>query len=161
MSNARRVAILTVIAAASLLTTAVVRSRARPIAAPPSALRPPGSVLATGHGSRWQFRYPGPDGAIGTADDISRGGDLHLPAGSDVELVLCSDDYLYTLSVPEVGLQGMAVPGLPSSVKFRPDRPGTFELAADPLCGRRPAHAGRLIVETLPEFQAWIGGVHD
>jgi cytochrome c oxidase subunit 2 len=79
-----------------------------------------------------------------------------VPAGRDVELILRSEDYLYRFAVPGLGLYGMAVPGLPSSVTFRAPRPGTFDLGADPMCGRRPAHGVRLIVEDPPGFASWL-----
>ncbi len=149
------------IAAAALLLLALVRAPARRDGGdgPRAASPPPAAILATGRAARWSFGYPGPDGTFGTPDDVSTGGDLHLPSGRDVELILRSDDSLYGFSVPELGLRGMAVPGLSSSVSIRAPRPGTFDLAADPMCGRRPSHGGRLVVETLPEFGSWLGSI--
>ena len=86
-------------------------------------------------------------------------GDLGLPLGAAVKMVLASDDSIYTFSVPEMEIRGMAVPDLPSSVSIRADRPGTFELAADPMCGQRPNHVGRLLIMTRPEFAAWLRGL--
>jgi heme/copper-type cytochrome/quinol oxidase subunit 2 len=149
------------IAAAALLALSLVRAPARKGGSdgPRAAPHPPAAILATARAARWTFTYPGPDGTLGTPDDVPGGGDLHVPAGRDVELILTSDDYLDRFSVPGLGLHGMAVPGLPSSLTIRAPRPGTFAMAADPMCGRRPSHGGRLIAETLPDFASWLGSI--
>ena len=167
----RRAPYLVSIGAASLMTFSFVRPSdrwergigPRVVAvrhtSSPSMTHDPAEVLATGRASRWHFRYPGGDQAFGTSDDLLSVGDLCLPLGAAVTLVLASDDSIYTFSVPEMGIRGMAVPDVPSSFSIRADRPGTFELAADPMCGQRPNHVGRLLVVTRPEFAAWLDGL--
>ncbi|MEJ7640145.1 MAG: hypothetical protein WKF75_19815 [Singulisphaera sp.] len=167
----RRAKYLVPIGAACLVTLPLVRPSGRweggvgpwtvPVrhASAPSLPHDPAEILATGRSSRWHFRYPGRDRAFGTSDDLSSVGDLCLPLGAAVRCVLASDDSIYTFSVPEMGIRGMAVPDVPSSFSIRADRPGTFELAADPMCGQRPNHVGRLLVVTRPEFAAWLDGL--
>jgi heme/copper-type cytochrome/quinol oxidase subunit 2 len=162
---------LIAIGAASLMALSFVRPSgrwesgigARVIAVRPasaaSSTEDPVEILATGRSSRWHFRYAGRDRAIGTPDDLSSVGDVGLPLGAAVKLVLASDDSIYTFSVPEMGIRGMAVPDLPSSVSIRAERSGTFKLAADPMCGTRPNHVGRLLIMTRPEFATWLRGL--
>ncbi len=167
----RRAPYLVSVGAASLMTFSFVRPSDRweggigprvvavPHTSSPSMTHVPAEVLATGRGSRWYFRYPGVDQESGTPDDLVSVGDLCLPIGAAVTLVLASDDSIYTFSVPERGIRGMAVPDLRSSIAIRADRPGTFELAADPMCGRRSNHIGRLLILTRPDFAAWLDGL--
>ncbi len=167
----RRATYLVSIGAASLVTLSFARTPGRwewgiaprvvaaRHASSPSLPPDPAEVLATGRASRWHFRYPGGDQMFGTPDDLASVGDLCLPVGAALTLSLASDDSIYTFSVPELGIRGMAVPDVPSSFPIRADRPGTFELAADPMCGRRPNHVGRLLIKTRPEFAAWLDGL--
>ena len=99
--------------------------------------QPPTTILMTGRASRWWIRYPGPDGQFGTEDDLAARDNLHVPAGFDLHLVLRSDDYVYVFSVPALGLNEVAVPGLEQSLTFRADQPKTLALQAEPMCGLR------------------------
>ena len=164
MSIARTSSAFLLVVAAALPAFALVWSRDRRgrIEQPRAekvSLHPPVVIVASTHAMRWSFSYPGSDGAIGTADDLTSAGELHLPLESQVDLLVKSDDYLCTLSVPELGLRELAIPDLPSSVSVRPARAGRFELSGDPLCGGRPTRGGRLIVESRPEFEAWLGSI--
>ena len=78
-------------------------------------------VEVTGSGFQWSFRYPGGDGRFGTDDDLVSTGDLHLPRGTTVDLKLTSTDYIYTLRLPELELEEIAVPEFPSEVENLPD----------------------------------------
>ena len=127
--------------------------------APRPLWRPPTTILMTGRASRWWIRYAGPDGQFGTADDLAARDDLHVPAGFDMHLVLRSDDYIYVFSVPALGLKEVAVPGLDQSLTFRVDRPETFALEAEPMCGLRADHDEHLVVQNLAEFEAWLESV--
>src|SRR4051812_10655166 len=102
--SARRALIVSPLAS-FLLTLALLRVVPRPSRA---VLAAPSAVLVTGHESRWRFRYPGSDGVVGTPDDISVTGqeEVRLPSGPDVRLILWSDDYLCTFSVPSLGVKG-------------------------------------------------------
>jgi cytochrome c oxidase subunit 2 len=155
--STRRAAILIPVAS-FLVTFALSWPASRPGYSPTPAT--PAAILATGKESRWHFRYPGPDGVVGTADDVASQGDLHVPMGTDLDLILRSDDYLYTFSVPDLGLRGMAIPELTSTIPVRADRPGTFPIAADEMCGRPMPHEPlHLVVEPLPDFLAWLGTI--
>lgn len=145
--------ILTTSAAAAWILTRRVDEGRRPL------WKPPTTILMTGRASRWWIRYAGPDGQFGTADDLAARDDLHVPAGFDLHLVLRSDDYIYVFAVPALGLNEVAVPGLDQSLTFRADRPETLALRAVPMCGQRTDHDERLVVQKLPEFEAWLASL--
>ena len=73
---------------------------------PPKSL----TVETTGRKFQWHHRYPGPDGRLRTADDIFAQGNLHLPVHTKTTIRLTSDDFIYTLSLPQIGVKEMAVP---------------------------------------------------
>jgi len=121
--------------------------------------QPQSTVLMTGRSSRWWIRYPGPDGQFGTADDLLARDDLHVPAGSDIHLVLRSDDYIYVFSVPALGLKEVAIPEQEHLLTFRADRPETLPLQAEPMCGLRADHNERVVVQDLGEFVSWLSSL--
>ena len=125
---------------------------------PPLVIPSPLVVEATGHEFLWNFRYPGADGEFDTADDVRVEQVLHLPMGTDVVLRLRSDDYVYTLSIPELKLREIAVPELLFTLKFRTTQAGTYDVIADPLCAVRWLHdddMGRVVIESREAFASW------
>ena len=122
-------------------------------------LSAPVIIEARGKRFEWSFRYPGRDGELGTSDDFRSHKELHLPLETDVVLKLESDDFIYIMSNPELGLKQVAVPELTHTLKFHTARIGPFELLADPLCGWRPLHddlMGRVIIHSVTDFNDWF-----
>ena len=66
----------------------------------------------TGHQFKWHSRYTGDDGLLGTPDDVHAAQILHVPVEAEVEIVLKSRDYIYSLEIPQSGLKEIAVPEL-------------------------------------------------
>ncbi len=92
-------------------------------------------VEVTGDEFNWYFRYPGPDGELGTSDDRHSVQDLYLPANSQVELNLHSNDYVYNFALPDLDLQEIAVPGLDFGLQFSTSDERTMQLLGDQMCG--------------------------
>ena len=112
-------------------------------------------IEARGKHFEWSFRYPGRDGELGTSDDLHSHKELHLPLKTDVLLKLKSDDFIYVMSNPELGLKQIAVPELTHTLKFHTAKIGRFELLADPLCGWRPLHddlMGIVTIHTVTDY---------
>lgn len=113
-------------------------------------------IEITGHEFQWHVRYPGPDGELGTADDLLDRRHVRVPLGRDVELVLYSRDYLYTLALPHASLKEIAVPDLTFSIRLTPDSVGSFELRGDQFCGySHPDLMGDFVVMTESDFERW------
>ena len=123
-------------------------------ALPPGPLR----IQITGEEYIWQFRYPGPDGALNTADDIVKlGKELHLPLGIEIELELTSRDYIYTFALPHLDLHQVAVPDLTFALAFTPQTTGVFAFVGDQMCGfEHESLNGRVVVEPPAAFVAWL-----
>lgn len=96
-------------------------------------------VELVGSGHVWHARYPGPDGRLGTADDVHRDGDLHVPAGVPTRIVLRSEDYIYALRVPSLAVNEVAVPDLPLDVRLAAAPVGSYVLEGGQMCGTPPA----------------------
>ena len=123
---------------------------------PPGPLR----IQITGEEYIWQFRYPGPDGALNTADDIVKPGkELHLPFGIEIELELTSQDYIYTFALPHLDLHQVAVPDLTFALAFTPQISGVFAFVGDQMCGfEHESLNGRVVVESPAAFVDWLAG---
>ncbi len=123
---------------------------------PPGPLR----IQITGEEYIWQFRYPGPDGALQTADDIVKPGkELHLPLGIEIELELTSRDYIYTFALPHLDLHQVAVPDLTFALVFTPQTTGVFAFVGDQMCGfEHESLNGRVVVESPAAFVDWLAG---
>lgn len=127
----------------------------------------------------WSYRLPGNDGRLGTTDArnisadnplglnpndpngqddiVIASGDLHLPIGRPVKVLLRSIDVLHDFYVPEFRAKMDMVPGSVTYFWFTPTRTGTFEVLCAELCG--VAHAqmrGTVIVEEESKYHAWL-----
>ncbi len=119
---------------------------------PPKSL----TVETTGRKFQWYHRYPGSDGRLRTADDIFAQGNLHLPVHTKTTIRLTSDDFIYSLSLPQIGMKEMAVPEMFFSITFETDSVGTFDLLGDQLCGyAHKSLIANLIVQSRADFEAW------
>jgi len=122
----------TVIPAAVLVWTLVRQLEVREaLAAAPraAALGPAFQVGVDAHQFEWRFRYPGPDGAVWTADDIVTVGELALPAGRPVALALRTRDVIHSFFAPALRVKRDVVPGRETPLAFvidPADLPTTF-----------------------------------
>lgn len=128
---------------------------------------------------QWSFRLPGKDGRLGTTDArnigsdnpmglskddprtqddvVIEGGQLHLPVGRPVKVLLRSVDVIHNFYVPELRAKMDLVPGQVSYIWFTPTRTGTFEILCAELCGvGHPQMRGTVIVQEQSEYQAWL-----
>jgi cytochrome c oxidase subunit II len=105
----------------------------------------------------WEFTYPGPDGKIGTADDVSFENELHVPVGKVVHLTLTSEDVIHSLWVPNFRLKQDVVPGRAIPAWFEATKPGTYEIACSELCGfGHYSMHGTVTVQTQQDYENWI-----
>ncbi|NOJ48489.1 cytochrome c oxidase subunit II [Bradyrhizobium archetypum] len=136
-------------------------------------------VEVMGQQWQWSFRLPGKDGRMGTTDvrNISpenpmglnrddphgqddvviESGELHLPVGKPVKVLLRSVDVLHDFYVPEFRAKMDMVPGMVTYFWMTPIRTGTFDVLCAELCGA--AHAqmrSKVIVEEDAEYHAWL-----
>jgi cytochrome c oxidase subunit 2 len=84
---------------------------------------------------QWLIRYPGPDGRLGTPDDLHKVNDLRFVKGQQVVIHLKSRDVLHSFFLPDMRIKQDAVPGLEIPVWFDCHAAGTYDLVCAELCG--------------------------
>lgn len=108
----------------------------------------------TGYDYRFHFRYPGEDNTLNTDDDRFGTQDLYVPEDAVVTLRLTSQDYIYTMEVPELGLYEAAVPELSFDLKIIAEASGSHDLLGTQMCGYdHPDLLGKLIVQPSAQFR--------
>lgn len=104
----------------------------------------------------WQITMPGPDGKLGTDDDIFRKNEMHLQVGRNYAVELTSQDVIHSFFIPAFRLKQDAVPGMTIVAWFRPTRTGVFDLACSQLCGTGHYRMeAQVYVQTAGEFARW------
>jgi cytochrome c oxidase subunit 2 len=76
----------------------------------------------------WHFRYAGPDGLFGTADDIMTVNQMHVRAGENVQINESAKDVIHSFFVPQARLKQDAVPGMLSKTWFELDKVACWDL---------------------------------
>ena len=140
-------------------------------------------VEAIGAQWSWSFRLPGEDGKLGATDVrfidstnplgvnpadprghddlIVTNGELHLPVGKPVKLLLRSVDVLHDFYVPQIRAKMDLVPGIVTYLWFTPTKTGEYEILCAAFCGLgHPQMRGKLIVESETDYKTWLGAQH-
>jgi cytochrome c oxidase subunit 2 len=128
---------------------------------------------------QWSYRLPGEDGALGTSDArnidfdnpfgihlddptgqddiVIQGGDLHLPLGKPVKVLLRSIDVLHNFYVPEFRAKMDMIPGSVTYFWMTPTRTGTFDVLCAELCGTGHAYMrGTVVTAEEADYQTWL-----
>ena len=137
-------------------------------------------IEATGQQWQWGFRFPGPDGVLGTAavahigpdnpfglnprdphgrdDVLVETSELHMPVGKPVKMVLRSKDVLHDFYVPQFRAKMDLVPGIVTYFWVTPTRTGTYDILCAELCGvGHHQMRGTVVVEEQEAFDRWLG----
>ncbi|MCJ8156888.1 cytochrome c oxidase subunit II [Sphingomonas sp. LaA6.9] len=137
-------------------------------------------VEATGQQWQWAFRFPGPDGVLGSAnvshmtpentfginprdpfgrdDVLIEGNELRLPVDKPVKMVLRSKDVLHDFYVPQFRAKMDLVPGIVTYFWMTPTKKGTYEILCAELCGTgHHVMRGTVIVANERDFGSWLG----
>lgn len=105
----------------------------------------------------WEITYPGPDGKLGTKDDVTLENEFHVPINTVVRIDLTSKDVIHSFFVPSMRLKQDAVPGRVIKVWFEAREPGTYEIPCAELCGfGHSGMKGSLVVESREDYEKWI-----
>ncbi len=119
---------------------------------------PPSDMLVqvTAKQFNWEIAYPGPDGKLGTDDDVKMDNDFHVPVNKTVRIVLKSRDVIHSFFVPAFRLKQDAVPGHEIPVWFKATKADKYEVPCAELCGfGHSGMKGWLYVQTPEEYEAW------
>ncbi len=114
-------------------------------------------LIVTAKQFEWTVTYPGPDGALGTADDFTTLNALHAPEDLPVVLTLRSEDVLHSFFIPAFRIKQDAVPGKDITVWFEAMQPGEYALGCAELCGAgHTTMGGTIFVYTPAEYEVWL-----
>ena len=127
----------------------------------------------------WQYRLPGEDGKLGTAqvvkisdenpfginlddpngkDDILiQSDELHLKTNRPVQILLRSVDVLHNFYVPQFRSKMDAIPGIITYYWFEPNKVGEYEVLCAEYCGL--GHYGmraKVVVENEQNYENWL-----
>lgn len=102
-------------------------------------------------GKQWWWRVNYPTERFTTANEI------HVPAGSTIQLSLTSDDVIHSFWVPQLAGKVDMIPGKTNVLSFRVDAPGVYRGLCSEYCGLQHAHMHfRLIVDAPDDFARWL-----
>jgi cytochrome c oxidase subunit II len=104
----------------------------------------------------WEVSYAGPDGKLGSDDDVKFDNDIHVPINKVVRVQLSSKDVIHSFFLPNFRLKQDAVPGRTILVWFEAAKLGKYELPCAELCGfGHSGMKGWLYVQTPEEYKKW------
>ena len=84
-------------------------------------------------------------------------GELHLPLGRPVRVVLTAQDVIHSFFVPAFRIKQDAVPGRYTSIGFTPSRAGEYRLFCAEFCGTEHAMmTGRIVVMPPSDYARWL-----
>jgi len=105
----------------------------------------------------WHFRYAGADGVFGTADDVTKREDLHVPVGRDVVLKMRTIDVIHSLAIPNARFKQDILPGQTLKGWFNCFQGGRYEVSCAELCGSNHTNMRAwLLVQAPGEVDAWL-----
>lgn len=136
-------------------------------------------VEVLGQQWQWHYRFPGAGGRLGGTDArfvsaanpfgldpkdpagqdniLVSGGEMHLPLGKPVKLLLRSHDVLHDFFVPPFRARMNIVPGMITTFWFTPTKAGRFEAMCAQLCGIGHSNMrGTVVVEDEAAFHTWL-----
>jgi cytochrome c oxidase subunit 2 len=113
-------------------------------------------IRVSGKQFNWEIAYPGPDGKLGTDDDVQMDNDFHVPVNKVVRIQLQSRDVIHSFFVPQFRLKQDAVPGRSIPVWFKATKPGKYEVPCAELCGfGHSGMRGFVYVDTPEAYETW------
>jgi cytochrome c oxidase subunit 2 len=104
-------------------------------------------VYVTGKQWMWKFQH---------SDGTKELGELHVPVGKPIELVMTSEDVIHSFFVPAFRIKQDVIPGRYTYTWFQATTPGRYHLFCTQYCGTYHAGmGGEVVVLSQAEFQQW------
>lgn len=125
-------------------------------ASPPGAAPPPGLLDIRVVAKQWMWMVQHPEGQRELNE-------LHIPVNVPIRVTLRSQDVVHEFFVPALPVQQPALPGRETTVWFRADRIGDYQLQCSQFCGTNHSRmSGTVHVTSAPDYEVWLrGGVRD
>ena len=109
----------------------------------------------------WYAVYPGPDGQLGTTDDIEAPvNQIHVPVNKPVIVHLGAQDVLHSFFVPVLRVKQDAIPGTVIPIWFQAIKTGQYEIVCAELCGLGHYRMrGFITVESEADLETWLAEI--
>ena len=118
---------------------------------------PEATVRIIGQQWAWTFVHEGPDGKLGTADDITEVNELHISKDKLYHYKLESKDVMHSFSVPVFRLKQDAIPGRIITGWWEATAVGEYSIQCVEICGIGHGMMGaRIFIDTPEQHAAWI-----
>ena len=125
------------------------------------------TVVVVGQQWWWEFRYylgdnsanyePKDDKLDGKVPDVVTAGQLVIPTGKDVRLVITSRDVIHSFWIPALNGKRDAVPGRFQPWKIQADTPGVYFGQCTEFCGLSHSRMRMQAVAVTPtDFTQWV-----
>ena len=111
------------------------------------------TIKINGHRWWWEATYETliPSKMVTTAYEI------HIPVGKPIQFKLESHNVIHSFWVPNLHGKKDLIPGHPTTIWIRADKPGTYKGQCAEFCGHQHAHMRFLVVaEPQDEFDKWM-----
>ena len=105
---------------------------------------------------KWNYQYLGYGDTHSISDEFIVNNKIHLPAGTEIRLLIGSMDNIYIFDIPELHLIEMAVPSTLHTISFKTPSPHTYTIKEGQMCGfKHESMLSDLVVE-----YSWIFNLH-
>lgn len=115
-------------------------------------------VQVVGNQWWWRFEYDANnDGEYNTPEDFSTAGELVVPAGREIDLVMTSNDVIHSFWIPQLTGKKDTVPGMETYWKLEADQPGVYKGQCTEYCGLSHANMRMLVRALEPaDYERWL-----
>jgi cytochrome c oxidase subunit 2 len=117
-------------------------------------------VVVEGQQWWWQYKYDNNgDGVFGGEGDIISANELVIPADTNVEMRITSNDVIHSFWIPELNGKKDAVPNMESSWKIQADDPGRYRGTCTEFCGLSHARMQMYVIALDDaQYAEWEAG---
>jgi cytochrome c oxidase subunit 2 len=121
-------------------------------------------LAITGRQWNWMFTYPGPDGKLYTADDVTideQNSELHVPVNKNIVFDLRSRDVIHSFFVVETRLKQDAIPGRTNTRWLNFTKEGKYILACAEICGLAHSQMRNfIVVESQEKYEHYLAALY-
>ncbi len=111
---------------------------------------PPDAAVIYGIGKQWMWKFQHPEGQR----EINS---LHVPVGTNVKMLLTSEDVIHSFFVPAFRIHMDVLPERFTSVCFEPTKAGTYHLFCSQYCGTgHSTMVGEVVALEPADYQRWL-----
>lgn len=113
----------------------------------------PIEIHVIGHRWWWEFRYV----SSVASELVVTANELHVPAGVPILIKSSSADVIHSFWFPNIAGKRDLIPPYQTAFWIQADKEGVYRGQCAEYCGHQHAKMGMyMVVESLPEFQAWL-----